>query len=117
MKRKSLDSENCIFCEKGHGHEKLSSVQSFEQDSNIRTMATELQGAEILTRVSGGDMIATEAKYHLSCLNKLRNRYRSFLRKQKQQPENDDDRVNESRAFEELLAFIEESVISGVFRV
>ena len=64
-----------IFCEQDHEIENLSSVQTFEQDSNIRTMATGLQDVEIISRISGGDMIAIEAKYHLSCLTKLRNRH------------------------------------------
>ena len=48
-------------------------------------MATDLQDVEIMARISGGDMISIEAKYHLSCLTKLRNRHRSFQRKLKRQ--------------------------------
>ena len=33
-------------------------------DHNLRQMATELQDAELLARISGGDLIAIEAKYH-----------------------------------------------------
>ena len=84
-KRKCLDAEKCIFCEQEHEIENLSSVQTFEEDSNTRTMATGLLDVEIMARISGGDMIAIEAKYHLSCLTKLRNRHRSFQRKLKRQ--------------------------------
>ena len=65
-KRKCLNAEKCIFCEQDHEIKQLSSVQTFEQDSNIRTMATDFQDVEIMARISGGDMIAIEAKYHLS---------------------------------------------------
>ena len=51
-----------IFCEQEHEIEQLSSVQTFEQDSNIRPMATDWQDVEIMARISGGDMIAIEAK-------------------------------------------------------
>ena len=60
-------------------------------------------------------MIVSEAKYHLSCLTKLRNRYRTFIRKQKKTEENTDDNINECRAFTELRRYIEECVIGGTF--
>ena len=109
-KRKCLDAEKCIFCEQEHEIENLSSVQTFEQDSNTRTMATGLIDVEIMARFSGGDMIAIKAKYHLSCLTKLRNRHRSFQRKLKRQTVKKDDNVAEYHAFQELLQFIEYSV-------
>ena len=43
-----------------------------------------------------------EAKYHLTGMVKLRNRYRSLTRKLNQIPEDTDAKMNESRAFEEL---------------
>ena len=51
-----------IFCEQEHKIEQLSSVQTFEQDSNIRPMATDWQDVEIMAIISGRDMIAIEAK-------------------------------------------------------
>ena len=109
-KCKCLDAEKCIFCEQEHEIENLSSVQTFEQDSNTRTMATDLLDVEIMARFSGGDMIAIKAKYHLSYLTKLRNRHRSFQRKLKRQTVKKDHNVAEYHAFQELLQFIEYSV-------
>ena len=114
-KRKCLNAEKCIFCEQEHEIEQLSSVQTFEQDSNIRTMATDLQDVEIMAKISGGDLIAIEAKYHLSFLTKLRNRHRSFQRKLKHQTMKKGDNVAKYHAFEELLQFIEDCVMEGVF--
>ena len=114
-KRKCLNAEKCIFCEQEHEIVQLSSVQTFEQDSNIKTMATDLQNVEIMARISGRDMISIEAKYHLSCLTKLRNRHRSFQRKLKRQTMKKDDNVAEYHAFEECLQFIDDSVMEGVF--
>ena len=44
-------------------------------------MATELQDTQLLAQIGMEDLIAKEAKYHLKCLVKLRNRYRSYKRK------------------------------------
>lgn len=57
--------------------------------------------------------MAMEAIYHQKCLVNLRNRYRSLTRKQSQTPENTDEKMNESRAFVELISYIEKSVNSG----
>ena len=66
-----------IFCEKVHEIEKLPKIETFEQASFIRMMATDLQDIEILTRVFVGDVIVIKAE----CLTRLRNRCRSFQRK------------------------------------
>ena len=57
--------------------------------------------------------MAIEAKYHITCLTKLRNRYLSFTRMSVQVHENIDKQMNESRAFVELTSYIEKSVESG----
>ena len=54
-----------------------------------------------------------EAKYHLTCLVKLRDRYRSLTRKLIQISEHTDAKMNKSRTFEELTRYIAESVNSG----
>ena len=41
-------------------------------DQDIRRMATELQNSLLLARISSGDLVATEAKYHLNCLSALK---------------------------------------------
>ena len=43
-------------------------------------MAMELDDTELLGRISGGDCVAIEAKYHFSCLTDYRNRYRPSVR-------------------------------------
>ena len=78
-------------------------------------MAIDLEDFQIMARISGGDMISIEAKYHLSCLTKLRNRHRSFQRKSKRRNIKKGDKVAEYHAFEEFLQFIEDYVMEGVF--
>ena len=41
-------------------------------------MTTEMSDCELLVKISGGDLIALEAKHHLNCLTIYRNRYRTF---------------------------------------
>ena len=77
-------------------------------------MITELNDAQLLTRIIGGDLIAIEAKYHLKCQVNLRNRYRSLIRMSNQEPANTSEKMNESRAFVELTSYIEKAVDCGI---
>ena len=57
-------------CEEGSQHQ----VLTFDADTSIRAIVTELQDTHLLAKVSDiGDLIAKEAKYkyHLKCLEKL----------------------------------------------
>lgn len=112
-KRQALNIEQCFFCTKGEEEAVLHAVSTFDADKNIRTMITELNDAQLMTRIVGGDLMAMDAKYHLTCLVKLRNRYRTLTRKASQTPENTDQKMNESRAFVELTSYVEKSVDSG----
>ena len=69
-------------------------------------MITELGETKLMTRMVGGDLIASEAKYHPQCLVKLRNQYGSLSRKLNQNSENTDEKMNESRALVELTNYI-----------
>ena len=112
-RKKSRDSiQNCIFCAT-ESNDKLHNFTTLEADRNLRQIATQLGDFELLSRISGGDLVAIEAKYHLNCLTSFRNKYRSFLSKMSKISETDDEKINESRAFIELLNFIEKSVEEG----
>ena len=113
-KHQALDLQKCLFCcEEGKESDVLHAVSTFDADKNIRGMITELKDAQLMKRIVGGELMAMEAKYHLTCLTKLRNRYRSHPRKTNHTPELTDQRMNESRAFVELTSYIEHSVDSG----
>lgn len=114
-KRQALDIQKCFLCDKSSEDDDLHEVSTFDADKNIRTMITELNDTTLMTRIVGGDLMAIEAKYHLQCLVKLRNRYRSHGRKASQTPENTDEKMNESRAFVELTNYIEKALESGIF--
>ena len=107
-----MEIYSCLFCVKGHKEGELHQVSTFDADSNIRTMITELQDTQLLARI---DLIAKEMKYHFECLTALRNRYRSHVGKLNQE-ENismDEQRMSESRMFVELANNIEKGVDSG----
>ena len=72
-----------MFCEKGKQEGELHQIFTLDADSNVRTMVTvtELNDAQLLARIVGGDLIVMEVKYHLKCMVNLRNRYRSLVRK------------------------------------
>ncbi|CAB3987893.1 Hypothetical predicted protein [Paramuricea clavata] len=73
-------------------------------------MITELQDNTLLPKISGVDLIAAEAKYHMKCMTNLRNRYRSHLTRARQESCEEDEKMKESQAFIELNAYIESSV-------
>ena len=48
-KRQAMEVNSCLFCEKGQEEGDLHQVSTFDADSNIRTMITELQDTCLLT--------------------------------------------------------------------
>ena len=63
---------------------------------------------EIIAKIRVSDLVAIEAKYHVSCLVKYWNTYQSFLRQQ-HSPKNWSREQHKARAFTELVGFIEAS--------
>ncbi len=106
-RRQSLDKNVCIFCEDASG--RLHQFSTHQSDTSLRSMAIDLQDASLLAKIEGGDL----AKYHLSCLAKLRNRHRSYVREsQNASRESLEERKMEARAFVELLRVRLKKVIS-----
>ena len=84
----------------------LHNASTFGLDSHVRRYATILQDQNLLAKLSAGDLVAVEAKYHNACLTSLSNRARAIDTEDK-----DDDHTLqlESIAFAELVIFIEDS--------
>ena len=116
-KRQSVSEERsqCLFCLGGDEGEKLHCFSVLETDRSIRQMALELEDFELLGRMSEGDLIAIEAKYHLKCLISLKNRYRSLCAQKAQTSSGGgvDEKMDESIAFVELVEYIEGCVENG----
>ena len=95
--RRSVDQQMCILCEKGKEEGEVHNFHTFDADENVRTIATELKYTKLPSTLAGGDLITIEAKSHLKCLVRLRNKYRSFKRKSRKILPNyrgENDRIN-----------------------
>ena len=99
--RQSLDKDKCIYCE---GCGKLHHFSMLETDSSVCTIDKDLNDTSLLAKIEGGDLIALESKYHLSCLAKLRNHHRYYLREVEESSSVlIEERKLEARAFAELF--------------
>ena len=128
-KRKSLDKEEtrsskrtslgdqrqykCIFCLKSDG--KLHECSTIEFYSRLRTMATNLEDSELLARISGGDLIAIEAKYHFECVSKYKSRHRTHERTSSVKTHEVMFKEIEATAFIELVSHIEGCIEENKF--
>lgn len=109
-RKEAMSSSNvnvCFFCDKPDAEgSTLHKISTFEIDTRVRQCAYQLQDQKLLVKLSGGDLIAQEAKYHLSCLVALYNKARNLV---KGDMEEDPDAVNHGLAFAGLVSYIEES--------
>ena len=64
-----------FFCDQTDDAVNLHQCQTLLLDKCVRKMAQELVDTKLLAKLSEGDMIATEAKYHCNCLSRLYNAY------------------------------------------
>ena len=112
--RQPIDKSSCILCKKQDGH--LHEFTTLEASENIRRMAVDLQDTAVLAATEGGDLIALDAKYHLTCLAGLRNRHRSFIRQnQSSHSSQTEERKMQARVFVELITYVENAVEDGQF--
>ena len=72
--------QRCFFCETDGSDEQLHECLSIQMNNRIRRMAEVLNDCKIVGKLSQGDMIATEAKYHVKCFLNFFNRYRKHTR-------------------------------------
>ena len=108
--RQSVDQpqpsvDTCFCCDGQAGNGTLHEASSFELDASVRKCALKLEDKRLLAKLSGGDLIAQEAKYHVKCLTSLYNKARGT--KLNEDPDQDD--VNHGIALAELVSYIEES--------
>ncbi|KAG1666280.1 putative aldolase class 2 protein [Nymphon striatum] len=113
-KRQSIGNPNqeaCIFCLTVSG--KMHRCSTMNLDHELRRWATELNDTALLARISGGDLVAIEAKYHYDCLSLYKNRHRSAQRASHSYAATNESRLQEARAFAEFVSYIECSVENG----
>ena len=69
-----LSENHCFFCDQTDNLRNLHTASTFEVDQKVRKCAVALKDSKLLAKLSAGDMIAIEAKYHAKCLIDLYNR-------------------------------------------
>ena len=120
--RTILEKTVCFICDKEASSSELRQVMTMNLNNKLNECARNLNDGKLLARLSGGDAIAQELKYHLKCLTDLYNRERSHLRATKRHeqecaPEED----AHPQAFSELLTYLVETSRSSegptVFRL
>ena len=98
----------CFFCNRSDG-KTLHQVSTFQADKRVRDAALFLNDKELLAKLSAGDMIAMEAKYHSQCLANLYNKERAARSNVSWNgPDHTVDTSPESIALSELVAVIED---------
>ena len=95
----------CFFCSQQETKEKLCEVCTFQVDYRVRKCAHDLQDENLLAKLSAGDLIAQEAKYHAKCLTNLYNR---ACAKVSQDQDASDDQICKGIALAELISYTEE---------
>ncbi len=105
---RSKDCLLCLFCEKPASpsdplHEAMTKVIG----ERVRRCATKILDEKLLTKVSSGDLVASEAKYHAKCLVAL---YNAADRVKTSEQTDNTNEVHYARAFAELVAFIEDTL-------
>ena len=66
----------CFFFRQPAGTDGVHDVATFQMGSKVRDWASILEDTELLGRLSAGDMVTQDAKYHKKCLSVLQNRVR-----------------------------------------
>ena len=93
----------CIFCT-SETSEMLHENTTFNMDKSAKEMAVEMCDSKLLVKLSGGvDLVATEGKYHLTCLIKFRNSYCAFQCAQKDSSSLSNSMQAKTQAYAELV--------------
>ena len=100
--------ECCLFCSLKSG-DKLHQRTTMELDHDLRKMAQDLHDTSLIAKLSAGDLIVIEAKYHYNCLSAYKNHYRSFIRLQHSNVKCEERQLL-ARAFAELVCYIENKI-------
>ena len=99
----------CFFCDKQSNPEDLRCASTLEVDQRVRDCAMVLNDNGLIAKLSAGDLIAIEAKYHVNCLVNLYNRTRAVM-KESSTPSDELPVDAEELAFAELVAYIEDTL-------
>ena len=110
--RTSFNNSLCIYCQQ-EKNEVLHNVETMSYGTDYKAIAEKMQDRVMMVRFGDGDLVASEAKYHLRCAVDYRNKYRKFLFSTTKQ-NTYDAQLNSQRAFYELIDSIKVDASNGV---
>ena len=100
--------KRCFFCEQD-----LTQVVKYKRvaatfalDKRVRQYATDLGDSRLLTKLAGGDMVATETEYHANCLTSF---YKLHLKYVERSSQTTTSNNIHGIVFAEVVAYIEEA--------
>ncbi|KAG7172958.1 hypothetical protein Hamer_G008456, partial [Homarus americanus] len=105
----ACETEMCFFCNQ-HARDTNSwhYASTFELDARVRKCALQLQEQHFLAKLSAGDPIAQEAKYHVQCLVSVYNKARQAKVQVSDEME-DNTLINPGIALAEPVSYIEDA--------
>ena len=110
-RRSSVERYNpqsqCFFCDEYDSPSNLHSASTLDVDKKVRECAALLNERKLNAKLSLGDLIPIEAKYHAKCLVALYNQARPF-KQQASKPADGTSVQLDELAFAELFAYIDE---------
>eukprot|EP00745_Piridium_sociabile_P026549 TRINITY_DN4240_c0_g1_i3.p1 TRINITY_DN4240_c0_g1~~TRINITY_DN4240_c0_g1_i3.p1 ORF type:complete len:1496 (-),score=398.92 TRINITY_DN4240_c0_g1_i3:837-5324(-) len=110
IQRRTPDPKNseCFLCEEEGDN--LSQAMTMKLNKKINECATTLNDGKLLAKLSAGDVVAQDMKYHPTCLAALYNRKRAYLNTQRQKETEEVLQGKEAypMAFSEMLTYINE---------
>lgn len=105
-----LHLEECFICEKKASRTELREAMTMQLNTRLYLCAKTLQDQKRLAKLSVGDVVAQELKYHGTCLTSLYNKERAHLRKQQLMSKVADSEIEINQiVFAELVTHIVES--------
>ena len=96
----------CFFCENGP-LDTLHEFSTFEANSRVHNAALVTGDQILLGKLSSGDLIAQEGKYHAKCLTSLYNKARSATKEK--HDDSQEAKICRGIAFAELISYLEDS--------
>ena len=103
MKTDSDDEPAWFFCDDTTGN--LTKVETMFLDTRVRQIAKEVRDTKLLAKLSGGDIVAIDAQYHLKCLAAFYGRGIPRKRRSNEAPHH----INaKTLAFAEVVSYIKE---------
>lgn len=107
--RKKAKVSECLLCEKEEPVASLRQCMTMTINDKLNKCAQTLSDGMLLAKLSKGDVVALELKYHPACLVALYRRERTHLREEAQEDENVvHNHEIKAIAFSELVTYIYE---------